>query len=509
MELEHCMQKITFYIDDTMVNNFAPEIEYIIKAFLFRTGIRAETAIQPQSEFSRNDSIPIFYCEFPPPGMKNQYCFIWCDKKFWKDTYYSPPETEAYKFENTSFPVMYKKPGDSQPLVVNESTTHINFDLFASMFYVLARVEEYRDYDCDGHQRFPVKASRLYRSGYIRQPCVDLWAYFLGQQLHSRWNIPLEMSLYNNKSILNLTFDIDLIQYYNLRRIMGSPLIGLIKERRLIAFFAYPVHALGYVLKQCKDPYWGFPIIEKLQKKYQVEPTFFAIPRKMSEWESYDLLHHPRLQDTLLRTIGEQDDLGLHCSYTCLDAKDDYLSEKECLEGIFQRHITGVRHHYLRFSVPESWGAAAKAGLEYDATFGFAEHEGFRAGTAFPFFPYNLEKREEIPIVEIPLAMMDVTLRYYRKKDPRTARREMLELIDVTRNIKGMTSILWHTCNLQGFGWEEWARALERILQKVQQCEDMCFLSCTNIAHKALERRQSLLERFTPSSINTYQGDHR
>ena len=43
--------------------------------------------------------------------------------------------------------------------------------------------------------------------------------------------------------------------------------------------------------------------------------------------------------------------------------------------------ITGVRNHFLRFKIPESYHVVHDTGLVYDSTLGFAEHEGFEGSS--------------------------------------------------------------------------------------------------------------------------------
>ncbi|MCX7767281.1 MAG: hypothetical protein N2246_11310, partial [Candidatus Sumerlaeia bacterium] len=212
------------------------------------------------------------------------------------------------------------------------------------------------------------------------------------------------------------------------------------------------------------------------------------IPQKKSVWEDYDLFNDARLQAKLGEVIGPEDELALHCSYNCLDTPEDFVKEKDKLAGIFQRSISGVRHHYLRFKVPESWSAAASAHLNYDATFCFAEHEGFRSGTSFPFIPFNLKRREEIPLVEIPLIVMDVTLRYYRQLTPSAGKKVLQSLFTKCQQVNGVLTILWHTSNLQSFGWEKWYNLLCSWLKESVSQNKINFLTCNQIATTAHQR---------------------
>lgn len=44
----------------------------------------------------------------------------------------------------------------------------------------------------------------------------------------------------------------------------------------------------------------------------------------------------------------------------------------------------------LSWKTPDSWRILEKAGLRYDTTLSFADHEGFRCGVYFLYKPFNV-----------------------------------------------------------------------------------------------------------------------
>ncbi|MCD6385477.1 polysaccharide deacetylase family protein [Candidatus Sumerlaeota bacterium] len=491
---------LSFYIDDSVLKEHLAEVSYIIQFFLYRAGIEEEVLLKPISWFrgQNEDSVAIVYgAHHPEVAGNNNVCYIWCDKHFWDSQLRRQPEPKPgfCSYNGIETPVIFKSPSAERDLILEGKKAYINFDIFSAMFYVLTRVEEYNEVATDEHGRFPVEASWQYQAGLLHYPCTDLWVLLLAKVLNAIGHTGYKMALCNDDTIVNLTFDVDIIKYYNVRRILGSPFIGLLRERGLNGVFQYTRDALLYLLKRRPDPYWGFPIIKKFQQELAADITFFVISQKKTEWEDYNLFENPELQNALLSVINEQDDLALHCSYQCLDDVENFAKEKEKLEGIFQRSIYGVRHHYLRLKVPGSWTATAEAGLKYDATLGFAKCEGFRAGTAFPYVPFDLIAKKEIPLIEIPLVVMDVSLRHYRQMSPIRAGQVLAELLKMATQVNGMLSILWHTSNLQGFGWDEWRESLEHFLRECARTENIRFLSCNTIYTESIKRWESIRKR--------------
>ena len=75
-------------------------------------------------------------------------------------------------------------------------------------------------------------------------------------------------------------------------------------------------------------------------------------------------------------------EVGLHGSYYAYDDLQEIKSEKDKLERLLGKKVTGCRNHYLRFKVPDTWELLAKAGFKYDTTFGYDDMVGFRNGGA-------------------------------------------------------------------------------------------------------------------------------
>jgi hypothetical protein len=99
-------------------------------------------------------------------------------------------------------------------------------------------------------------------------------------------------------------------------------------------------------------------------------------------------------------------------------------------------------------------------GLAYDATVGFADHIGFRAGTSYPYRPWLLSRGREAELLEIPLMAMDSTPQGYMKLSPDEALGKLLECVARCRTVGGVFSLLWHNTRLTGGGYEVLYRRL-------------------------------------------------
>ena len=119
--------------------------------------------------------------------------------------------------------------------------------------------------------------------------------------------------------------------------------------------------------------------------------------------------------------------------------------EKSKLESVLSSTVTGSRQHYLRFSMPETWRHLASAGLRYDSTMGFADRAGFRMGWSGPLPVFDIGTQRELPLLEIPLTCMDVTLAVYEKIAPELALERLTNLLDAACEASGGAFVfLWH-----------------------------------------------------------------
>lgn len=159
-------------------------------------------------------------------------------------------------------------------------------------------------------------------------------------------------------------------------------------------------------------------------------------------------------------------EVGLHGSYGAYDDPSMIAAEKRKLEEMLGKPIQGYRNHVLRFNVPKTWRYLEEAGFLYDSTLGYAQRYGFRNGMAHPFRPYDLETQREIGLLELPLAMMDVTLTSYMDMSPEESKRAILDLVSKVRKVNGTLVVLWHNDFLADPRTADWAKLYRLVLEQ-------------------------------------------
>jgi hypothetical protein len=239
------------------------------------------------------------------------------------------------------------------------------------------------------------------------------------------------------------------------------------------------------------DPNWRFREIVTQSKHHGATgATFFLLaahrdPHDGAAPEVYERLR-PRLVDELAEVQAE---IGLHASYTAADDASQIERELRVLRGLGAR-VTGNRYHYLRVDPHRNLRDVERADLRYDTTLGFPDALGFRAGIARPFRPWDIDHDGPMDLVEIPLAVMDVTLAEprYLGLSARRAWPRLERLLDWAAANGAAFAILWHPDRFDPPTAAGWDRLYYRLLDAIRERDGVC-LAAAELAELAAMSR--------------------
>ena len=147
----------------------------------------------------------------------------------------------------------------------------------------------------------------------------------------------------------------------------------------------------------------------------------------------------PRTADVLRVLQGAKVEIGLHGSYTSLEAPGRLVAEYETLadRGYEAR---GGRQHWLRYADSRLFDELVAAGARYDSSAGYASEPGFRHGASFPFPPWDFGNEAPYPLLELPLVVMDGALEGH----PDALALAGAVLDNSFEGAWGAVAILWH-----------------------------------------------------------------
>jgi hypothetical protein len=145
----------------------------------------------------------------------------------------------------------------------------------------------------------------------------------------------------------------------------------------------------------------------------------------------------------LRRAHAAGSEVGVHGIDAWRSTEAGLVEKRRITERVGQSSV-GVRMHWLYFA-PESPKALESAGFDYDATSGFNEAVGFRAGTLQAFRPLTCER-----LLELPLSIMDSALFADDRLglDEEEAAQLCDRLITQARRFGGALVVNWHCRSL-------------------------------------------------------------
>ena len=359
-------------------------------------------------------------------------------------------------------------PGFSEllsPLIEQQAgSTFIHYDIIGLVYWMLARVEEIGRDDLDIHRRFPATSSHAYKNGYLDRPVVDEWFHILGQVIKRQWPA-LELKL--DRANIELSHDVDRPFQYLFapgqsiaRQVIGDVLrrcdIGL-AVRRCLTWHAVRKGSLQ------SDPYNTFDWIMDQSEKYGLRSAFYFICGRTNKGMDADYeIEHPEVRRLLRRIHERGHEIGLHPSYDTYLRPDlirhEFLRLKQvCKNEKIQQNRWGGRMHYLRQEVPTTMNALLEAGLDYDASLGYADRAGFRCGTCFEYAAFDPITKRVLDIRIKPLVVMEGAVFgiQHGSASHGADLSQVLQMMNACRAVGGVFSLLWHNSEL----YTEWQRS--------------------------------------------------
>jgi hypothetical protein len=392
------------------------------------------------------------------------------DPRLWHDT-----EPEHVSLEDV--PVLYA--GEAPTILFHEqgSTIRLGFDPIRAAFWLLSRQEELGMGDRDSLGRFDCSTSWLIRHGLAEIPIVDLYADLLAKVLVAAaqaQGIPLLRKGRWPKGqayAVALSHDVDDAGRFTPGQ--GLRLLTKAVSQRSPRVAARGVYFIAAGLlrsfSQTSDPYWNFEAVMDLETGAGFRSTFFLVPdaSNVNHDPPYEI-DTPQLRDLLARLHAGGWEVAVHGSF------DSYLdagilrTQRQKMERLSGVPVCGVRQHYVRLRLPDTFRAQVEADFAYDSTLGFRSAVGFRAGAAFPFHPFDTATGQSLPLVELPLTIMDGPLFWQLGLTPFEATARSLALLEKTRAVRGLAVLDWHQRVWYEKRYPGWSQVYREIVEHLR-----------------------------------------
>lgn len=329
-------------------------------------------------------------------------------------------------------------------------------DPFASIFYVLTRMEEYNTLKIDGFGRFVATNSILFQFGWLEQTICDRWSVDIIDFLKERASYQLTIL----KETINLipTFDIDNSYAYKNKGLLRSSFSNikdffLGRSKRLIERQSVQTGI-------AKDPYDTYDKILSLKDK-NVDYKMFWLLGDLAKYDR-NISHRSKKHRKLIKRLASTCDIGIHPSVKSTSYEFYLHNEIERLESILNKRVHISRQHYLVLKFPSTYQTLIGQEITDDYTMGFADLVGFRAGTARPFKWFDLTKNKITDLTIHPFAFMDGTLNEYMKLTPDEAKSKIKSLYQEVSEFGGDFSFIWHNETIGDYGiWKGWSEVFD------------------------------------------------
>ncbi len=336
-------------------------------------------------------------------------------------------------------------------------TSGSEYDIFAMIFYMVSRYEEYLPFEKDAHGRFTGEKSLAFQNNFLKKPVVNIWVENLKKELLKMY--PFVVFPKRTTSYIN-TLDIDVAYASKGKgwfKFFGGFLMDFFKKEQ-----EKNKLRVAY-LKTKKDVFDTYDFITT--NASNIKTVYFFLLAKSKLPFDTCVSYKKKCFKNLLQNLAETYEIGIHPSYTSNQNTNLVTKEINRLEKIIDKKIAISRQHYLKLSFPSTYETLMKNGITVDYTMGFSDQLGFRAGicNAYPF--YNLKEEAQKQFWIVPFQVMDGTLQQYLKLSPEDAIKEIQQLIKEVQKVNGLFVSLWHNSSLsESFGWQGWQKVYKEML---------------------------------------------
>ena len=218
---------------------------------------------------------------------------------------------------------------------------------------------------------------------------------------------------------------------------------------------------LNQLCARARRPLRNFDEWLKLESSFGFSSTFYFFPSRLwrrdvhdCSYQFHDIVHHGTRTMTVGEMIRNLDmegwEIGLHGSYQSAVESGLLIDERRQLEEVVGRPIISTRQHWLHYDVRTTPRLQTEAGFSVDSTQGFNRSIGFRAGTAFPYWCWDHQAGQSLPVLEVPQHIMDGGLfsTHALEYDADLAIEHSLQLMNAVERVGGCLTLSWHPYNV-------------------------------------------------------------
>ena len=350
------------------------------------------------------------------------------------------------------------------------------FDVFAAIFYLISRYEEYLPHQKDVYGRYAHTNSLAYQHNFLDKPLVNVWIKDLVKQLSTVNRLPstesvAELTTYNlqlttSSTVFSFlpTYDIDIAYAYNHQSIFKN--IGGFFKDLLKADIDKVVERASVYSGTKQDPFDTYQWLDTLHKTHQLSPIYFFLLAKQKGIYDKNIPPSVHAMQHLVQQHAATYSVGIHPSWQSGDNELLVKEEIESIKKITNKPCTTSRQHYIRLTLPDTYRILIQNGITQDHSMGYGSINGFRASVASPFYWYDLEKEEVTTLKLYPYCYMDANAFFEQHLSAEEAGEELQYYHDIVKAVGGQLITIFHNHFLtEQPQWEPWRDMYRRFLE--------------------------------------------
>lgn len=329
-------------------------------------------------------------------------------------------------------------------IIIQGNTIDCHIDIFASIFFMLSRWEEYVITERDVYGRFLSTSSLAFKCNFLHRPIVNEYSEML-------WNMMffLDENLYRNDKKFNLvlTHDIDLFRKGIFKfKYFKEAVISCIIRRDIQQLIGYFEGVYNY----SKDPYNTFDYIMSKSEQIGVKSHFYFMSDNNCEY-----IYTKDFAEIIEKIKNRGHIIGFHPGYNTCSSNINWTEEKKKVEKYSNIKLKEGRQHILQVDLPTTFNIWESNGMEIDSTLGFADNVGFRCGTGDIFTLFNVTESRPFNLKEMPLVIMECSLSKYQNKSMNESQDIINYYFSISNKYHSTLTLLFHNtslCLLKGIG---------------------------------------------------------
>lgn len=327
---------------------------------------------------------------------------------------------------------------------------------------LLLRSEEYESPQRDQWGNWEHSYAENYHRGMLWEPEVDIWLKSLRNDLTKKGLTLTPLWPEKKTFAICLTHDVDYISHESsFQSITREALVACkAKDKSTSNTLSILKGFAKLLLKPWKitpNANHSLETCVNIEKDLAVKSSYFFTVYPLSTYSKYDRVYKPNdrylfsgKQQTvadIMKHLKEQGhDIGLHGSYFSALNETLLSEQKYTIEKSLGSKITTSRQHWLHWDIRTTPQILSSAGFLADTTLGYNRNIGFRAGTSLPHFLFDIRRNIQLPLLEIPLVIMDGALLEPNSLElpTRNAFEIVKLLLDRIKAVNGCATLLFH-----------------------------------------------------------------